>query len=57
MIFQKIFTIGVFVRKILIKTEHGAFVREAVTTCNREGFDFINQDTSYEKAPAISAAP
>lgn len=57
MIFQKILTIEVIRRNILIKTEHSEFIREAITTCSREGLDFTNQNTSYEKHPLPSQQP
>lgn len=56
-IFQKILATEVIRRKILVKAEQGEFVREAVTACNREGLDFINQNTSYEKHPLLSQQP
>lgn len=56
-IFQKILAIEVIGRKILVKAEQDEFVREAVTTCNREGLDFINQNTSCEKHPLLSQQP
>lgn len=57
MIFQKILALEVIGRKILIKAEQDEFVREAVTACNREGLDFINQNTSYEKHSLLSQQP
>lgn len=57
MIFQKILAVEVIRRKILIKGEQGEFVREAVATCNKEGLDFINQNTSYKKHPLLSQQP
>lgn len=57
MIFQKILAFEVIGRKTLVKAEQDEFVREAITTCNREGLDFINQNSSYEKHPLLSQQP
>lgn len=57
MIFQKILAIEVIRRKSLIKGKQEELLRGPVTACNREGLDFINQNTSYEKDPLLSQQP
>lgn len=55
MIFQKI--LEVIGRKLFIKAKLETHVRGAVTACNREGLDFINQNTSSEQDPLLSQQP
>lgn len=56
MIFHKILAIEVVGRKFFIKAKRERF-RGVVTACNREGLDFINQNTSHEKDPLLSQQP